>query len=224
MPKKKQFKDLATRIVSTEVSILNDRDVNEIKDKFNFLNEYNIAVELDYAVTHFHLISKLPKEPTPKQSSKRLSDIQNKIYELTDILSNISQSENILIMEVSENRPQKFSANDTIDYLNELSAQIEGAKSKLENVINKGGRPKITHQSVFLTMLYSVYKNGTGLKITCSYSELEAQYQSDFVRFCEYVNNIYALGVSNSAIGEFTQEKNKKEKLKKKSKTIAKKE
>lgn len=222
MPKKKTITDLSTRTVSTDISILDDTHVNKIRKEFSFLADYNIQQGIDDAVVWYQLLSKMPKEPTPNQSSKRLDFIQHKISELTSAIDNLSLKEKISIMRVAENRPQKFKTNDTIDYLNELSLQIAVAQSKEGNVVGKVGRNKKTHQSVFLNTLYSVYEDGTGQGIKCSYSDYETRYISDFVIFCEYVIDIYHLPIGNSAIGEFTQKKNKEEKLKNKSKTTTK--
>ena len=222
MPKKKTITDLSTRTVSTGISILDDSHVNKIRKEFSFLADYNIQQGIDDAVVWYKLLSQMPKEPTPKQSNIRLSFIQDKISELTGALDNLSLKEKISIMRVAENRPQKFKANDTIDYLNELSLQIAVAQSKEGNVVGKVGRNKKTQQSVFLNTLYSVYADGTGQGIKCSYSDYETRYISDFVWFCEYVIDIYDLPIGNSAIGEFTQKKNKEKKLKNKSETTTK--
>ncbi len=209
MPKKKTITDLSTRAVSTDISKLDDKHIEYIREKFNFLESYNIQVELDYAATNYHLFSKMPKKPTPIQSNERLGFIQNKISELTCALNNLSQSERHAIMDVSENRPQKFFANETIDYLNELSLQIAVAQSRQGDVVSKAGRKKKTHQSVFLDTLYSVYEDGTGKKVKCWYNDCENQYKGDFVAFCEYVIKIYRLPAFNSSIGDFVKNKRK---------------
>ena len=214
MPKKKTIDNLSTQTVSTNISTLNDSHVNRIRKEFAFLDSYNIKAGIEDAVARYKLISKMPKEPTPKKSNKRFSDIQVMASALASSFGNLSQKEKIYLMRASESSQKKFSADDAVDYLNEISLQMVIAQSQQDDA-GKVGRNKKTHQPVFINKLFSVYQNGTEKKVTCSYSELEGRYQSDFVRFCEYVIDIYNLDIGNSAIGELTR--------KIKSKTTAKK-
>ena len=205
MPKKKTIKDLSTQTVSTDISPLNDSHVNRIRKEFAFLDSYNIQVGIEDAIYWYKLLAQMPREPTSKQSNIRLNFVQDKISELTCTLNSLSHAEKTLITRESANRPQKFCANSSIDNLNELSLQIGAAQSKLDDVTDKVGFNQKTHQSVFLSTLYTVYEDGTGQKVKYWYDNYETKYRGSFVEFCEYVINIYSLNTRNSSIGEFVK-------------------
>lgn len=215
MAKIKIITDLSTKTVSTDISILDDNHVDDIRKKFCFLDSYNIQAGIDDAKVSYQLLSKIPKEPTTKQSNKRLDFIQDKISELSCALNNLSFKEKTSIMTASENRPQKIYINDCVDYLNELSLQIVVAQLNQDDTTDRVGRNKKTHQSFFLSKLYSVYEDGTKQKVKCWYDDCEIKYKGAFVEFCEYVINIYGLGITNSSIGDFV--KNKRKTISKKS-------